>query len=107
MAKSTIAQPGQEPQTRIERGRKLYAEHADEIWFDRRLRCWIVPSENDGTSVYEVILRRDEETCVCRSGTLGTQLLQAHRCRYFAEEQNLPLRGLRREVPQRGTLRGS
>jgi hypothetical protein len=65
MAKSTIAQPGQEPQTRIDRGRKLYAEHAEQIWFDRRLRCWIVPSQHDGTSVYEVRLGREEE-CECK-----------------------------------------
>jgi hypothetical protein len=55
MAKSIIAHPAQESTTRIERGRKLYAEHGDQIWFDRRLRRWIVPSENDGTSVYEVM----------------------------------------------------
>jgi hypothetical protein len=54
-----------EATTRIERGRKLYDEHGDQIWFDQRLRCWIVPSENDGTSVYEVKLGREEE-CECR-----------------------------------------
>jgi hypothetical protein len=62
---TTIAQPGQEPQTRIERGRKLYAEHGDQIWFSARVQAWIVPSENDFTSVYEVRLGREEE-CECR-----------------------------------------
>jgi hypothetical protein len=50
--------------TRIERGRRLYEENADQIWFDGRLRCWIVPSENDLTSIYEVRLGREEE-CEC------------------------------------------
>ena len=65
MASTSVAQPGQEPQTRIERGRKLFEEHADSIWFDRRLRCWIVPSQHDSTSVYEVRLGREEE-CECK-----------------------------------------
>jgi hypothetical protein len=67
MISPTIAQPGQEPQTRIERGRRLYAEHGDQIWFDRRLRGWIVPSQHDGTSVYEVRLSgAGEEECECK-----------------------------------------
>jgi hypothetical protein len=64
MAKSIIAHPAQESTTRIERGRKLFEEHGDQIWFDRRLRCWTVPSQHDGTSVYEVRLGR-EEVCEC------------------------------------------
>jgi hypothetical protein len=51
-----------EPQTRIERGRTLFQEHADSIWC--RGGVWLIPSENDWTSVYEVRLGR-EETCEC------------------------------------------
>ena len=65
MATRSLAGSPQESTTRIERGRTLYAEHADQIWFDERLRCWIIPSENDLTSVYEVRLGR-EELCECR-----------------------------------------
>jgi hypothetical protein len=66
MAKTIIAHPAQEPQTRIERGRRLYEEYGDEIVYDRRLRCWLVPSQQeDATSVYEVRLGR-EETCECK-----------------------------------------
>jgi hypothetical protein len=66
MAVKSLAGSPQESTSRIERGRALYAEHADQIWFDRRLRCWIVPSENDGTSVYEVTLSPRGEFCECK-----------------------------------------
>ncbi len=66
MDKTIIAHPAQEPQTRIERGRDLYAEHADEIRFDAAEKVWLVPSQHDGTSVYEVSLGRRGESCECR-----------------------------------------
>jgi hypothetical protein len=62
LTKSIIAHPAQETQSRIERGRKLFQEHADSIWC--RDGVWLIPSENDVTSVYEVHLGR-EETCEC------------------------------------------
>jgi hypothetical protein len=65
MATTSVPASTKEATTRIERGRNLYAEHADQIWFDRRLRCWIVPSQHDATSVYEVRLGREEE-CECK-----------------------------------------
>jgi hypothetical protein len=65
MANTSVPTFPREATTRIERGRRLYAEHADQIWFDRRLRCWIVPSQHDGTSVYEVHLAA-EEVCECK-----------------------------------------
>src|ERR687894_517307 len=61
MANATVHHPA----TRIERGRALFEEHADQIWFCARIRAWIVPSENDFTSVYEVRLGHEEE-CECR-----------------------------------------
>ncbi len=64
MAKTTIAQPGQEPQTRIDRGRALYAEHAENIVFEDGV--WLVPSQHDATSVYEVTLGRRGEFCECK-----------------------------------------
>ncbi len=50
------------PETREQRGLQLYREHADEIVFERGV--WLVPSQNDATSVYEVTL--SPETCECR-----------------------------------------
>jgi hypothetical protein len=52
--------------TRVGRGRELYAEHADEIRFDPADRVWLVPSQHEGTSVYEVVLGRRGEFCECR-----------------------------------------
>jgi len=66
MAKTIIAHPAQETQSRIGRGRKLYAEHAHEIRFDPVERFWLVPSQHDATSVYEVTLARRGEFCECK-----------------------------------------
>jgi hypothetical protein len=62
--KTIIAHPAQESTSRIQRGRELYAEHADEIRFDPVEKVWLVPSQHDATSVYEVTLGR-EEVCEC------------------------------------------
>jgi hypothetical protein len=51
--------------TRIERGRQLWEEHATEIRFDSRERVWLVPSQHEATSVYEVRLGRRGESCEC------------------------------------------
>jgi hypothetical protein len=51
---------------RIERGRRLYAELADEIRFDPVEKVWLVPSQHDATSVYEVTLGRRGEFCECK-----------------------------------------
>src|SRR3954466_141058 len=64
MAKTIIAHPAQEPQTRIDRGRELYREHAAEITFEDGI--WYVPSQHDLTSVYEVLLARSGEDCECQ-----------------------------------------
>jgi hypothetical protein len=65
LTKSIIAHPAQESTTRIERGRKLYAEHGDEIRFNPVEKVWLVPSQNDATSLYEVTLGRRGEYCEC------------------------------------------
>jgi hypothetical protein len=64
MANTTIAQPGQEPQTRIERGCELYRVHGDDIVFAGDV--WLVPSQYDATSVYEVTLGSRGEYCECK-----------------------------------------
>jgi hypothetical protein len=52
--------------TREQRGLELYREHADAIRFDAAERVWLVPSQHDSTSVYEVTLGRRGESCECR-----------------------------------------
>ena len=61
MAAPTIADTGS-PSTRERRGLALWREHAEEIVFEQGV--WLVPSQNDATSVYEVTLR--PESCECR-----------------------------------------
>ena len=53
------------PSTRGQRGLVLYREHAAEIRFDAQERVWLVPSQNDATSVYEVTLGARGEFCEC------------------------------------------
>jgi SWIM zinc finger len=52
--------------TREERGLALYREHAAAIRFDAVERDWLVPSQHDSTSVYEVSIGRRGESCECR-----------------------------------------
>ncbi len=65
MATTSLPAPAKEATTRVERGRDLYAEHADEIRFDEADKVWLVPSQSEGTSVYEVTLGRRGESCEC------------------------------------------
>ncbi len=60
----SLAQPEQRTTTRVQRGRDLYTEHADEIRFEHG--TWLIPSQSDLTSVYEVVLGRRGESCECR-----------------------------------------
>lgn len=64
MIETTIADTGA-PSTREMRGLKLYQEHGEEIRFDARERVWLVPSQSEGTSVYEVTLGGRGEACEC------------------------------------------
>jgi hypothetical protein len=50
--------------TREQRGLQLYRDHAEEIVFEHGV--WLVPSQHDVTSVYEVTLGRRGESCECR-----------------------------------------
>ncbi len=52
--------------TREQRGLALYREHAATIRFDAAERVWLVPSQHDSTSVYEVTLGRRGGSCECR-----------------------------------------
>jgi hypothetical protein len=64
MATPTIARNGQESTTRIDRGRQLYREHAADIVYQDSV--WYVPSQQDTTSVYEVVIGRRGESCECQ-----------------------------------------
>jgi hypothetical protein len=63
VATTSVPARVREATTRIERGRALYAEHAEEIRFDEGV--WLVPSQHDASSVYEVILGYRGESCEC------------------------------------------
>src|SRR5205085_2217105 len=66
MASTTIARSGQESTTRLERGWALYSEHASEIIASYSRGVWLVPSQSDGTSVYEVRLGHHGSDCECQ-----------------------------------------
>ncbi len=51
------------PSTRELRGLALYRDHADEIRFEGGV--WLVPSQHDNTSIYEVVIGRHGEVCEC------------------------------------------
>jgi hypothetical protein len=62
MANTSLTQSAPQTTTRIDRGRALYAEHAEDIRYEQGV--WYVPSQHDSTSVYEVRLGR-RESCEC------------------------------------------
>jgi hypothetical protein len=66
VATTEFSASAQRPTTRIERGRRLFAEHDSEIRFDPVEKVWLVPSQHDATSVYEVTLGRWGEFCECK-----------------------------------------
>ncbi len=69
MAETSLAHEVREP-TRIGRGRRLFEEHRDEIHFEAKLGVWLVPSQHDLTSVYEVRLGL-RPSCECKPFEFG------------------------------------
>jgi hypothetical protein len=63
---SAPAHPPTTENTREQRGLALWREHAEEIRYDAAERVWLVPSQHDSTSVYEVSIGRRGESCECR-----------------------------------------
>ncbi len=63
MTTSSVPAPVREATTRELRGLALYQEHGSEITFEDGV--WFVPSQHDGTSVYEVTLGRRGKCCEC------------------------------------------
>lgn len=64
MIDATIPE-AQRPSTRELRGIALYEEHGERIRFDRESRVWLVPSQREATSVYEVTIGRRGDVCEC------------------------------------------
>jgi len=64
MTTKSLAHPAPPATTREQRGLELYRERAGEIRFEHGV--WLVPSQNDATSVYEVRIGRKGESCECR-----------------------------------------
>jgi len=62
VASTTIAQPAHQTPREL-RGLALYEEHGTEIRFEDGV--WLVPSQHDATSVYEVVIGRRGESCEC------------------------------------------
>ncbi len=60
----SLAHPAH-PSTRKERGEGLYAEYAEEIRYDAKHGVWLVPSQSEGTSLYEVTLGL-HPSCECK-----------------------------------------
>ena len=65
MTEVSLAQESATTTTRELRGLALFEEHGSVIRFDPRERVWLVPSQHDATSVYEVTLGRRGESCEC------------------------------------------
>lgn len=65
LTQESLAHPARTSTSRTERGRRLWEEHGEEIRFDLQYGVWLVPSQSDGTSVYEVTLGL-RPSCECR-----------------------------------------
>jgi hypothetical protein len=63
LIEKSLARPAQESTKRIERGRQLYAERAEEFRFEDGV--WLVPACSELTSTYEVTLGL-RPSCECK-----------------------------------------
>jgi hypothetical protein len=68
--------------TRLEKGWALYSEHAAEIVASYSKGVWLVPSQSDGTSVYEVRLG-EHPSCECPDHEFHPE----HRCKHQIASQ--------------------
>ena|SRR5215211_3441707 len=59
----SVQAPVRDATTREQRGLDLYSEHGHRITCEDGV--WLIPSQNGGTSVYEVTLGRRGESCEC------------------------------------------
>jgi hypothetical protein len=62
MTTSSVASSAH-PSTRESRGLQLFRDHSEEIRFEDGV--WLVPSQHDANSVYEVTIGRRGESCEC------------------------------------------
>ena len=69
MATTSVPASAKEATTRLEKGWAIYSEHASEIIASYNRGVWLVPSQSDGTSVYEVRLGRRGASCECLDHT--------------------------------------
>ena len=85
--------------TREQRGLELYREHASDIVFERGV--WLVPSQHDSTSVYEVSIGRRGESCECgdhgRRGATCKHIVAAT----VARAKTAPCSGCGERIPRR------
>lgn len=79
VASTSLARSGREPKTRLEKGWAIYSEHATEIIASYNKGVWLIPSQSNGTSVYEVCLGRHHGAdCECPD----FQYREGERCRH-------------------------
>ena len=83
MIDQSLARPGHEPKTRLEKGWAIFSEHASSIIASYSKGVWLVPSQSDGTSVYEVRLGRRSAHCECAAFEHG----QGKRCKHIITAQ--------------------
>jgi hypothetical protein len=95
MASTTVPYPT----TRIDRGRKLYAEHADALTYVDGI--WYVPSQHDTTSVYEVVLGCRGESCECEDFEHRQQACKHIICATIARAKTRRCAGCSKRFPHR------
>lgn len=99
MIDQTIAHPAPLSTTIVERGRELYRQHSGEITFEDGV--WLIPSQHDVTSVYEVRLGRNGEDCECEDFEHRHQACKHIVCATIARAKSRQCAGCSKRYPHR------
>ena len=95
----TSVQRDERQSTRELRGLALFEEHGSEITFEDGV--WFVPSQHDGTSVYEVTLGRRGESCECMDFERRGSACKHVHAATIARAKTAPCMGCAQRFPRR------
>ncbi len=96
---TTSGQRDERQSTRELRGLTLYEEHAEEITFEDGV--WLIPSQHDATSLYEVVIGRRGESCVCMDFERRGSACKHIHAAAIARAKTAPCMGCGQRFPRR------
>jgi hypothetical protein len=99
MATTSVPAPAREATTREARGLELYCEQGYRITYADGV--WFIPTQNDETSVYEVVIGRRGESCECSDFEFRGQSCKHVFCALIARAKTSSCDCCRKRFPNR------